>query len=92
MQPKCNARLHLQVSFPSIERKDLFSVHLKRAKQRLFPVEGGNVDNYRILSDCLEGREIGRIKSVEDNASEDATFFLDSSSYHILISLDVTIK
>ena len=32
----------------------------------------------RVL-DCLERREIGRIKSVEDKASEAATSFLDSS-------------
>ena len=63
--------LHLQVSFPSTERgKKNFSSFGTRAKQSHFP------DNYRLLSgllDCLEGREIGGIKTVEDNSSKAAT-------------------
>ena len=81
-RPKSNARLRLQVSFPNTERKDLFSARLERTKQHLFPEVGGNVDNYCLLSgllDCLEGRDIGGIKSMEDCVSEAATSFLVSS-------------
>ena len=70
------------MSFLVQKGKILFLARLERAKQRLFPEEGGNVDTYRLLFgllDSLERREIGGIESVEDNASDAATSFLDSS-------------